>query len=333
MPEKIKSIAIIGDGGWGTTLAIHLHHKGYSVKIWGPFPDYIQELNKTRENKKYLPGIKIPAAIRITDDLRDVLKDSQLIVLAIPSQFVRKVLKLLKKFDLSKKILLSAVKGVEEKSLRRISDIISEELGRITLAVLSGPTIAYEVAHRIPTTAVIASKNKKTAGDLQKVFNSKTFRIYTNSDVAGVELGGSIKNVIAIACGVCDGLGFGSNAKAAILTRGLAEMTRLAIAMGAKKTTLFGLSGLGDLATTAFSPKSRNRFVGEELGKGKTIQHITGNMSMIAEGVTTAKAIYQLSKKHQIPMPITTEVYNIIYRGKKPQKAVLDLMQRKTKSE
>jgi glycerol-3-phosphate dehydrogenase (NAD(P)+) len=199
--------------------------------------------------------------------------------------------------------------------------------------VLSGPTIAIEVAKGIPSTAVVASNDRTVAKKVQAVFNSSSFRIYTNTDVAGVELGGSIKNIIAIACGVCDGLGFGSNTKAAILTRGLAEMARLGKALGAKHNTFSGLTGLGDLVTTCVSPRSRNRSVGEQLGRGRSMKSIMSNMEMVAEGVETVKAAYKLSRKYNVPMPITTEVYNIIHRNKKPSKAVSDLMTRKIKSE
>jgi len=331
--QQIKNIAIIGDGGWGTTLAVHLHKKGYSVKLWGPFVQYVRFLDRYRINKKFLPGIKIPQGISILSKLDLALKDANLIVLAIPSKYALKIIQQLKKFRFSDRILLSVIKGIEESKLKTISQIAGQEFGDVPFAVLSGPTIAMEVAQGIPSTAVIASRNAKIARELQTVFHSKTFRIYKNTDVLGVEIGGCIKNIIAIACGVCDGLGFGSNTKAAILTRGLTEMTRLGIAMGAKRQTFYGLSGLGDLATTCMSPRSRNRSVGEQLGKGKTIDQITNSMDMVAEGVTTVKAILKLSQKHGVSMPITREVYNIIYRKKNPLSAVKDLMTRKLKSE
>ncbi len=333
MPQHIQKITILGDGGWGTTLAIHLVKKGYDVTLWGAFPKYVKFLAEKRENPKFLPGITIPNNIVILDDLDSALEDSELIVLAIPSQFAVNIIRRLKKYDFSQKILLSVIKGIDTKTLRRPSQVIEKELGRVKLAVLSGPTIAREVALGIPSTAVISSKNRRIAQMLQEVFNSQTFRIYTNPDLIGVELGGSIKNVIAIACGLCDGLGFGTNTKAAILSRGLAEMARLATAMGAQSHTLFGLSGLGDLATTCFSPQSRNRSVGEELGKGKGIRQVTGSTDMIAEGVTTVKAALALSRKYKVSMPIAAEVYNIIYKNKKPLKAVADLMSRRIKQE
>ncbi len=331
--SKIQTIAVLGDGGWGTTLAIHLVKRHYRVKLWGPFPEYLQEIRKTRQNTKFLPGIEIPPELELTEKLDSALQDAQLIVLAIPSQYLRGILRQLKRFDLSRKMILSAVKGIDSVNLLRISELIDQELGRVKLAVLSGPTIAREVALGISTSAVIAAKDRGLARQLQSVFHSETFRIYTNSDVVGVELGGSLKNIIAIACGVCDGLGFGTNTKAAILTRGLNEMARLGAAFGAKPQTFAGLSGLGDLVTTCFSPQSRNRFVGEELGKGKTIAQITSKMHTVAEGVPTVKAVYRLGRRHQVPMPITTEIFKIIYKGKNPKTAVGDLMRRKVKAE
>src|SRR3989338_348415 len=214
-----------------------------------------------------------------------------------------------------------------------MSQLIRRELGPVPMAVLSGPTIAGEVAKGLPTTAVVSSPDMRLATAIQKIFNSPAFRIYTNPDIVGVELGGSLKNIIAIACGVCDGLGFGTNAKAAILTRGLVEMARLGTAMGAKTKTFAGLTGLGDLVTTCVSSQSRNRSVGEQLGKGKSLAQIMKNMNMVAEGVETVKAAYRLSRKYKIPMQITTEIYNIIYKNKPPQKAVDDLMKRQTKAE
>ncbi len=335
MPKRIRKIGVIGDGSWGTTLAVYLVQKGYAVKFWGPFPEYMRQMRQNRYNPKFLPGIRLPEELDVVEKLDTVLGQSDLVVFAIPSQYATKILGKIKKtrINLSKRIFLSVTKGIEKTSLRRISEIIRGELGNIPLAVLSGPTISVEVAKGIPTTAVVASRNLRIAQKVQKVFNSESFRIYTNTDVVGVELGGSIKNIIAIACGVCDGLGLGTNTKAAIVTRGLAEMARLGTALGGKAKTFSGLTGLGDLVTTCFSPQSRNRYVGEQLGLGKSIGQIVGSMEMVAEGVETVKGVYKLSRKYKVPMPITTEVYHIICRNKKPGDAVSDLMSRKTKSE
>ena len=331
--KKIKNITVIGDGGWGTTLALHLLKKKYNVTLWGPFDTYVNEMKKTRFNQKFLPNIKLPPQLKLTSNLNDALSHVDLIVFAIPSQYTSSTLQKLKPFNLKNTFLLGVTKGIEDKSLLRISEIIKHELGNIPLAVLSGPTIAREVALGIPSTAVIASANHQTAKTLQQVFNSETFRIYTNTDVIGVELGGSVKNVIALACGVCDGLKFGTNTKAALLTRGLAEMARLGKTLGAKEKTFSGLTGLGDLATTCFSPQSRNRSVGELLGQGKSIKQILSSMNMVAEGVETVKGVYHLSRKLKISMPITEAVYTIIYKNKKPAQVVHALMRRKTKAE
>ena len=333
--KKNHNIAVVGDGGWGTTLAIHLSKKNASVQLWGPFSEYLNEMGKTRENQKFLPGIPIPPAVILQPRLDEIIEHNDLIVFAVPSKYLRGVLQDIKKkdIDFSKKIILSVIKGMDTKKLLRISEVIKEELGRVKIAVLSGPNIASEVARGVPSTAVIASKDKMIAQTLQDLFNSETFRIYTNTDVAGTELGGSVKNIIAIACGICDGLGFGTNTKAALLTRGLCEIVGLGKALGAQEKTFFGLSGLGDLVTTCFNPSSRNRSVGEQLGQGRSIQDILSSMSMVAEGVDTVSAVYKLSQKLKVSMPITTEVYQIIYKGKNPSKVVSDLLSRRTKAE
>ncbi|MBF0385999.1 MAG: NAD(P)-dependent glycerol-3-phosphate dehydrogenase [Candidatus Omnitrophica bacterium] len=335
MPNKIKNITVIGDGGWGTTLALHLLQKGFFVSLWGPHPAYLKEISSQRINRKFLPGIIIPASLNIISNLKTALDSGDMIVFAVPSKYAFAVLKDIKatRSILKRKIFLSVTKGIETKKLLRVSELVKVSLGDVTFAVLSGPTIASEVAKGIPSTAVVASRQLKAAKLVQEVFNSETFRIYTNDDVIGVELGGSVKNIIAIACGVCDGLGFGSNTKAALLTRGLAEMCRLGKALGAKQATFSGLSGLGDLVTTCFSPQSRNRCVGEMLGRGKSIVDINSEMEMVAEGVETVKAVRLLAKKTKISMPITEEIFEIIYHNKKPLKAVTSLMSRKIKAE
>ena len=332
-PVNLK-VAVLGDGGWGTTLAILLENKGFSVTLWGVFRDYVSYLEIKRVNTKFLPGVKLPLALNITSDLKEALADKDLIILAIPSQYMRGVLRKIKKIKYScGAMYLSVTKGIETGSLKRMSEVIHEELGRVKLAVLSGPTIAHEVARGVPTTAVVASPDKKIRRQLQDIFITPSFRIYTNTDMVGVELGGSFKNVIAIACGISDGLGFGTNTKAAILSRGLAEISRLGQAMGARPETFSGISGLGDLVTTCISLYSRNRFVGEQVGKGKALKKIKSGMQMIAEGVPTAKSAYALSLKYKIDTPITKEVYNVLYRNKSPLQAVKDLMTRQKKEE
>ncbi len=327
-------ISILGDGGWGTTLAILLHHKGFKVSLWGAFPDYVSYLDKKRINTKFLPMIKIPHGIDITSNLKDAVFDKGLIIFAIPSQYLRSVLKKIKQSDCPRDgIYLSVIKGIETGSLKRMSEVIHNEMGNVALAVLSGPTIAHEVAKGIPTTAVIASHDKNLRKYLQGIFMTERFRVYTNEDVIGVELGGSLKNIIAIACGISDGLGFGTNAKAALLSRGLVEISRLGNAMGAKAGTFSGLTGLGDLVTTCVSPYSRNRFVGEQVGKGKTLKQVRARMQMVAEGVPTTQSAYALSLKYKVDMPITKEIYSVLYKNKSPERAVRDLMTREKKEE
>lgn len=333
MAVKRHAIGVIGDGAWGTTLAILLAEKGHPVSLWGAFPEYVHQVAKTRENIKFLPGIKIPQTICFSSELEHVLAASEIVVLAVPSQFLPGVLKNIKKCQYHDKPFVSVVKGIDPVTLQTMSQIIKENLGNIPLAVLSGPTIAIEVAKKIPTTAVIACKDPLLAKELQHIFSSAYFRIYTNDDVRGVELCGSIKNVIALACGICDGLGFGTNTKAALLTRGLVEMTRLGKTLKVKPETFVGLTGLGDLATTCFSPNSRNRTVGYELGKGRSIKDILKSMDAVAEGVHTAKAVHGLAKKLKIDMPITEAVYKVVYKGKSARKIVGDLMLRELKRE
>lgn len=331
--EKIN-ISILGDGGWGTTLAILLHQKDFKVTLWGAFADYVAYLNKKRVNTKFLPEVKIPKDIEITPDLKCAIKDKQLFIFAIPSEYLRRILKKIKLFNYSRDaIYLSVTKGIETGTLKRMSEVIHDELGNIKLAVLSGPTIAYEVAQGIPTTAVVASGDERIRKYLQDIFMTERFRIYTNDDVIGVELGGSLKNIIAIACGISDGLGFGTNTKAALLSRGLSEISRLGEAMGARPRTFSGLSGLGDLVTTCISLYSRNRFVGEQIGKGKTLRQIKAHMQMVAEGLPTTKSAHTLSLKYKVDMPITKEIYLVLYKNKSPLQAVKDLMRREKKEE
>ena len=330
----MQKVTILGDGGWGTTLAILLAHKGFQVCLWGAFEENINRIRKRGVNDKFLSGIRVPSAIKLTSDLSAAITDAQVIIVAVPSQFIRQVVRRIAPLKKAGIPVVSVIKGIETKTLKRVSEVIYQELGRrVKLAVLSGPTIALEVAQGIPTTAVVAATDKPLAQALQHMFITDRFRVYTNSDVIGVELGGSLKNIIAIACGISDGLGFGTNTKAALLARGLAEMSRLGIVMGAKKETFSGISGLGDLVTTCISLQSRNRFVGEQIGKGKKLKDILSHMNMVAEGVPTAKAGYLLSRKYKVAMPITEQVYNVLYKNKNPLKAVNDLMRREKKQE
>jgi len=325
-----KRIAVIGDGGWGTTVAILLRNKGYEVTLWGAFGDYVEILKKKRINHKFLPGIEIPKDIRITSESGDLPGDA-ICVIAVPSKHLRETLKKLKG-KLGKKIV-SLTKGIETDSLKRPSEVIEDILGERDVCALSGPSISFEVARNFPTTVVAGSKDASLARETQETFSTAFFRVYASTDLKGVELGGALKNIIAIAAGISDGLGFGANTKAAILTRGLVEIVRLGVEQGADRETFFGLSGLGDLATTCMSSYSRNRTLGEKIGKGEKPEDIVKNTEMVAEGFTTAKSAYELSKKHGTEMPITESVYRVLYEGRDPRGAVRELMSRPLKTE
>jgi len=330
---KIKNICVIGDGGWGTTLSILLSRKGFGVTLWGAFPDYIEILKSNRENIKFLPGVKIPDEIRLTSQMDEALSGKELVILAVPSQYMRGVLTMLKMQRYSDKVFVSVTKGIENETLKRMSEVTNDVLGKCRFGTLSGPTIALEVANGAPTTTVSSSKDLKLAKEIQGIFTTERFRVYTSTDIIGVELGGSLKNIIAIAAGVIDALGFGTNAKAAVLTRGLVEIVRLGVTMGAKRETFYGLSGLGDLTTTCISQYSRNRWLGEEVGKGKRLKDVLKETDMVVEGVATSRSAYDLSRKYKVEMPITTEIYKVLYENKDPRKAVHDLMTRPPKME
>jgi glycerol-3-phosphate dehydrogenase (NAD(P)+) len=329
-----ERVSIIGAGNWGTTLAVVLSKKGIYVQLHSVFKKHNLQMHKERENRLFLKGVKFPLYVQINSSLKKTL-DNNIIIIAIPVKFLRSTLKKIKrqKVSLKNKIFVSVSKGIEERSLKRVSQIVREELGRVKIAVLSGPNIAQEVLKGVPSTSVVACADKNIAKRLQTLFTTHTFRIYLHSDLVGVELGGALKNIIALACGISDGLGFGTNTKAALVTRGLVEITRLGRRMGADSQTFWGISGLGDLVTTCFSPYSRNRFVGEQIGKGKRLDSILRKMKMVAEGVNTVKSAYRLSKKLNVDMPITREVYLVLYKNKPPHRAVQDLMTRPLKAE
>jgi len=329
-------ISVLGAGGWGTTLAILLHYNGHAVTLWEYKKSYAKVLNKKRLNPDYLPGIKIPKEIIITPELHFSAENKNLIVLAVPSQFLRGVIKKISTSEIKNSILVNVAKGIEKDSLLTMSQMLLEvhpELTKDQLSILSGPSHAEEVARRIPTTVTAASENLDTAQFVQAAFMNSYFRVYRSTDILGVELGGAFKNVIAIGAGIIDGAGFGDNTKAAIMTRGVAEISRLGLAMGARPETFAGLSGMGDLIVTCMSRHSRNRFVGEQIGKGKKLKQVLKSMDMIAEGVETSRSASQLAKKHKVETPITNEVYKILFEDKDPVKATTDLMTRDMKSE
>jgi len=329
---RCEHVVVLGDGGWGTTLAILLRRKGLGVTLWSAFPAYAKRVDRTRRNPYFLKGIVLPRGIKVTSDPQ-VLRSADAIVVGVPSEYLRGVLKQTKRFFSPACPVVSVVKGIEFRTLMRMSQVIRDVWGPRRLAVLSGPTIAMEVARGIPSAAVAASTDPALRRVVQDLFMARTFRVYTNPDVVGVELGGSLKNIIAIACGIADGLGFGSNTKAAIVSRGLAEMRRFGKALGARSDTFSGIAGLGDLVTTCFSGLSRNHNVGEAIGKGRRLASITGSMRMVAEGVPTTRSVRRLSRRLGIEMPITDQIYQVLFRDKSPRRAVEQLMTRKRKSE
>ncbi len=329
-------ISVLGAGSWGTTLAILLHYNGHDVTLWEYKKDYHKVLLKQRENKIYLPGVKIPKEIKISNSLKESSENQHMIVLAIPSQYLREVIRKIKNFNYKNTTFVSVAKGIERNTLMTVSQMIKDEIPNLpeeNIGVLSGPSHAEEVSKRIPTAVVAASNSRRTAEEIQSAFITSYFRVYSTCDLIGVELGGAFKNVVAIGAGIIDGAGFGDNTKAAIMTRGIAEITRLGLELGAKPETFAGLSGMGDLIVTCMSKHSRNRFVGEQLGKGKKLKDILKSMDMVAEGVETCKSVHELSAKYQIEAPIASAVYKILFLDVDPVKVTYELMTRDMKSE
>lgn len=327
------NITILGDGGWGTTLAVLMSRKGYKVRLWGAFPDYVAELCTKRENYKFLKGVKIPAEVDITASAEKAFEGADIIFLAVPSRYLRHVLTRAKHYVGRGQLFVSVSKGIENDTLMRMSEVVGDVLGVEDIAAVSGPTIAMEIAAGMPATLVASSLDESSAKKVQAVLMAGRLRIYTSPDIIGVELGGALKNIIAIAAGICDGMGLGTNAKAALMTRGLAEMIRLGVAMGANRETFSGLSGMGDLITTCMSRDSRNRWFGEQLGKGSKAEDVERQTEMAVEGVPTTKSAYQLAEKYSVEMPITEEIYRVIYEKKDPKRTAADLMGRSPKPE
>ena len=329
----MSNMTVIGDGGWGTALALVLLRNGHRVTVWGPFPDYIAGIRQSRENKLYLPGVPLPDDIRWTAGRDEAVKDAEVAVMAVPTKFYRAVAE-----SFAGKLpracpIVSVAKGLDGKTHERMTQVLAEVFPASPVAALSGPSHAEEVARGIPTAVVLASPSQALNQSLQRVFANNRFRIYTSDDVVGVELGGALKNVIAIAVGVSDGIGFGDNTRAALITRGLAEITRLGVALGAQPATFAGLSGMGDLIVTCSSRWSRNRAVGERLGRGETIDRILADMKQVAEGVCNCAAACALAGDIGVDVPISEEVRAIIRDGKNPQDAVESLLARDLKPE
>jgi glycerol-3-phosphate dehydrogenase (NAD(P)+) len=332
----MKRAAVLGAGAWGTALAKVLSDKGERVALWTHRPELAEQIADTHQNARYLPGVSLSPELIVTADLESALADVSLVVLAVPSHALREVVTRAKAGLPSSAAIVSATKGIENDSLMLMREVILDVAGfglDQRLAVLSGPSFAHEVAVGLPTAVVVASSSADVARAVQERFATERLRVYTSDDPVGVELGGALKNVIAIAAGACDGLGYGHNSRAALITRGLAEIVRLSMAKGGNALTLAGLAGLGDLVLTCTGELSRNRTVGVEMGRGRRLPDVLTRLGHVAEGVRTAKSAYDLGRKFNVEMPITTEVYRVLYENKSPKQAVGDLMARALKPE
>ena len=329
-------ITVLGAGSWGTTLALVLLGNGHEVTLWGYTQDQVDFMRKNHENPEFLPGIPLPPSLKFSSDIEASSEKRDMIVMAVPAQFLRSVIQKIAHLDLERTVICNVAKGIENSTLMTMSEVLIDVLKyerRENLAILSGPSLAGEVSRQIPTAVVAASFKERTSKIVQDAFTTNYFRVYVNDDMRGVELGGSLKNVIAIAAGISDGAGFGDNTKAAIMTRGIYEITRLGVKLGAQPRTFAGLSGMGDLIVTCMSHHSRNRYLGEQIGKGRKLKEVLDEMVMVAEGVATARSVRELEKKYDIDLPIMTEVHQVLFEDKEPQRATIDLMTRHSKGE
>ncbi|MBP3928892.1 MAG: NAD(P)H-dependent glycerol-3-phosphate dehydrogenase [Peptostreptococcaceae bacterium] len=324
----MEKVCVLGAGSWGTALALVVAKKGYNVSMWTLNEEQCNKINKDKENIDYLPGVVIPDNIVVTTNIEEAVKDGTIIVLAVPSQAIRSVCKQIKPFIKDKQILVDVAKGLEKGTGLRLSDVCNQELPNNKYVVLSGPSHAEEVSRDIPTTVVVSSEDIHIAEIVQDIFMSPKFRVYTNPDVVGVELGGALKNIIAFGAGICDGLGYGDNAKAALMTRGIKEIGRLGVAMGAKASTFSGLSGIGDLIVTCTSMHSRNRRAGILIGQGKTLEETLAEVKMVVEGITATDVAYNVAKELNVEMPITNAIYSVLYDNANPDEVVTELMMR-----
>lgn len=331
----MAKISVIGSGGWGIALTILLHKNGHNLTIWSFDKKEAEELKKTRQNKTKLPNILLPEDVKVTDDLREAVDDKDILILAVPSKAIRSVSKSLKNIIKDNQIIVNVAKGLEEDTLETMTDIIEEELKgkKPQVAVLSGPSHAEEVGRGIPTTCVVSAHNKELTLYLQNIFMNPSFRVYTSPDMLGVEIGGALKNVIALAAGIADGLNYGDNTKAALITRGIKEIASLGVAMGGEQSTFYGLTGLGDLIVTCASMHSRNRRAGILLGQGKTLDEAIKEVNMVVEGVYSAKSALMAAKKYNVEIPIIEQVNAVLFENKNAAEAVNELMIRDKKLE
>lgn len=327
------NVGVIGAGSWGIALTVLLNKNGSKVTVWSKFEDEVKMLSEKREYADKLPGVKIPETVDFTTDLEATVKNNEVLIMAVPSTFVRGTAHLMKDYVKDGQIIVNVAKGIEENTLMTLSDIIEEEIPQAKVAVMCGPTHAEEVGRGIPTTIVVGSREQSTAKLIQDLFMNETFRVYTSPDVLGMEIGSSLKNVVALAAGIADGLGYGDNTKAALITRGIAEISRLGIKMGGKAETFAGLTGIGDLIVTCASMHSRNRRAGILIGQGKTMKEAMDEVKMVVEGVYSAKAAMQLARKYEVELPIIEQVNEILFNDKPAAEAVRDLMIRDKKIE
>ncbi len=330
---NMAKISVIGAGSWGIALAVLLHKNGHEVAVWSILESEIQMLKEEREHKDKLPGVKLPENMIFTTNIKEAVEDKELLVMAVPSPFTRSTSKLLKEVAVPGQIIVNVAKGIEEHTLMTLSDIIEEEVPQAEVAVLSGPSHAEEVGRGIPTTIVVGAKRQKTAEFIQNLFMNEVFRVYISPDVLGIELGGSLKNVVALAAGIADGLGYGDNTKAALITRGITEIARLGTAMGGNYETFCGLTGIGDLIVTCASQHSRNRRAGVLIGQGLSMDEAMKEVKMVVEGVYSTKAAMELAKKYNVQLPIIEQVNAVLFDNKSPAQAVIDLMIRDKKIE
>lgn len=330
------AISLFGAGSWGTALAVHLASEGRDVTLWARRQDAVDRMRQSGHNPTYLPEVEIPSSVNVTSDLGEAADAASIWALAVPSQNLRSIARQLAPYAREDTTVVSLAKGIENETLQTMSQVLAQELPTVpkeNIGVLYGPSHAEEVAEGRPTTVVAAAPTTAQAERIQDAFMTKRLRVYVNTDVIGVEIGGSAKNVLAIAAGISDGVGYGDNAKAALVTRGIAEIRRLGLAMGAKAHTFAGLTGLGDLVVTCMSAHSRNRYLGEQIGRGKTLEEVVDEMDMVAEGVRTTQSVRDLAREHGIEMPITEAVYAILFDGKRPREVVDELMTRSAKRE
>ena len=328
----MKKVAFLGGGSFGTALAILLANKGNEVNIYAREESVVNDINNNRRNDKYIKGLCIPKNVMAFTDLEETVRDADYVVLAVPSHVIRNLSAILKGKIRESVPVISIAKGIEEHTNLRLSEVIEEELPN-PVVVLSGPSHAEEVAFGIPTTVVTSSRDMKYATDVQDLFMTNSFRVYTNDDLVGVEIGGAVKNIIALAAGICDGIGYGDNSKAALMTRGMAEIVRIGVKLGGSSETFLGLTGMGDLIVTCTSKHSRNRRAGFLIGSGKTTKEATHEVGMVVEGIKACKAFYELKEKLQVEMPITDVLYKVLFEDKEPEEVVVNLMERKKKHE